>query len=410
MIAEVASKEIFVASPGKGVAARANTYYTTSNGCDLLSLHSILTRSDTLDLAFVRYSSDNGVTWSEPEELPTKFDSEKGVGRRHVRGGFVDPANGRYVTIWTEGVLPTDSPLEGMKQWTLRYSVSEDGGKNRIVEEQIIHEGDEFDEIHHLPSVTVGKNCVMLGDLGQRPLIKKDGSILMPVQSTPVGPDGEYLNPGKGMTYTDCMLLIGRWKADKRIAWRCSERVCGDPELSTRGMIEPTIAELADGRILMVMRGSNDSNHDLPGRRWRTFSSDGGMTWTEPKPWGYTDGKSFYSPSSCSQLIPHSSGRLFWMGNICDENPKGNNPRYPTCLCEVDLSTGFVLRDSVTVIDDKKESDSPFLTLSNFYVREDRGNGDLMLHMSRLFANDFRVVGEGVDWTADALLYRINLT
>ena len=51
---------------------------------------------------------------------------------------------------------------------------------------------------------------------------------------------------------------------------------------------------------------------------------------------------------------------------------------------------------------------SPFLTLSNFYVREDRETENLLLHMSRLFANDFRKDGN-VDWTSDALLYGIKI-
>ena len=408
MIAELVSKDVFVASPRKGVAIMATSDYTKASGVDLLSTHTEQTRSDTIDVAYMRRSSDNGSTWSEAETVNTKFKAENGVGRRHLRGGFVEPVTGRFISIWTEGVLPTDSPLEGMRQWKLYYSVSEDGGRSRIVDEQVIHEGEEFDAVHHLPGVTEGKNCVMQGDRGERPLFKSDGSILVPVQTSPLGADGGANNLVNGCTYTDCMLLIGRWRDDKTISWSCSERICGDPELSTRGMIEPTIAELADGRILMVMRGGNHGPLDLPGYRWHSISSDAGMSWTKPMPWKYTDGDTFFSPSSCSQLISHSSGRLFWMGNICESNPNGNSPRHPIYLCEVDLGTGLLLRESVTVIDDLGENESSLLTLSNFYVREDRENGNLLLHMSRLFANDFRKDGI-IDRTADALLYRIKL-
>ena len=37
----------------------------------------------------------------------------------------------------------------------------------------------------------------------------------------------------------------------------------------------------------------------------------------------YADGGDFYSPSACSQLVLHSSGRLFWIGNIAPQNPNG---------------------------------------------------------------------------------------
>ena len=404
MEAEVLSCGVFITCPAPGVGVAASSYYTSVDGLDLMSIERRMTRSDICDVAFIRHSADNGRTWTEPEEFATEFAHPDGTGRRYPRGGYVDPKTGRYVCVWTEGVLPTDDPLEGMRQWTLHHYVSEDGGRTQIAGGQIIHEGPEYNETHHLPGVTVGSNCVMMGDLGQRPLTRSDGAILVPVQSSPVGPDGQYYNPGAGYTYTDCLLLMGRWRADGALVWTASERLVGDPARTTRGLIEPTIAELADGAILMVMRGSNDARPQLPGHKWAARSQDGGRTWTAAQPWTYTDGEAFFSPSACSQLIPHSDGRLFWMGNICAANPVGNSPRYPIVLCEVDPETGLVVRDSVTAIDDRRPGESERLTLSNFYVREDRPTGELLLHLSRYCAH---CTGPKTDWTADALLYRI---
>jgi hypothetical protein len=172
--------------------------------------------------------------------------------------------------------------------------------------------------------------------------------------------------------------------------------------------MEPTIAELADRSILMVMRGSNDARPELPGYKWMARSRDGGQNWTVPEPWTYEDGQAFYSPSACSQLIPHSSGRLLWMGNICERNPVGNRPRYPIVLGEVDLGSGLLIRDSVTVIDDRQSGEDEQLTLSNFYVREDRETGDLLTHLPRFFARgDGRMDG---GWTTDLYLYRIAIS
>jgi hypothetical protein len=404
--ANVLSQDVFIPSPKPGVATMGASYYTTAGKSDLISVHKYMSRSDTVDVAYVRQSDDNGRSWSDASEWATRFDHPQGTGRRHPRGGYSDPVTGRYLTVWTEGILPNDDPLEGMMHWKLHYSVSEDGGKTQIVNEQIIHAGAEFDEIHHMPGITVGKNCLMMGDLGERPLTRSDGTILLPVQSTPVGPNGEYFNPGEGYTYTDCLLLFGKWKPDGRLSWTASERIVGDPQKTTRGLIEPTIAELADGSILMVMRGSNDARPEWPGHKWYSKSRDGGMTWSEAKPWTYTDGSPFYSPSATSQLIPHSDGRLLWMGNISKENPKGNRPRYPIVYGEVDPNSGLLIRSTVASIDDLQPDESPYLTLSNFYAREDRETGDLLLHMTRLFAQDFRVDGN-TDWTADSLIYRI---
>jgi hypothetical protein len=384
------------------------SYYTTLDADHLVSFHSYTTRSDTVDVAYVRLSDDGGATWAEPKTWPTQFPTEAGIRRRHPRGGYVDPATGRYISVWTEGVLPTDDPIEGMRQWKLHYSVSGDGGVSDLANGQIMHEGSQYNEIDHLPGISVGRNCVMIGDLGQRPLTRSDGVILIPVQSSPVGPDGDYNNPGAGFTYTDCLLLMGKWQKSGELAWTTSNRIVGDPARTTRGMIEPTIAELDDGSILMVMRGSNDALPSLPGHKWMARSVDGGESWSKPAPWTYSDGHPFFSPSACSQLIPHSSGMLLWMGNICAENPRGNSPRYPIVLGEVDRGTGLLNRESVTVIDDRKPGEHERLTLSNFYTREEHGSGDLLLHHPRFFAHAHPEDSED-GWTADLMCHRIKV-
>ena len=409
MRAKVIGREVFVPSPRPGVGVLGASYYTAADGESLVSIHSLTSRSDTVDLAYVRYSDDGGDSWSAAQTWPTRFDVDAGTRRRHPRGGYVDPRTGRYVSMWTEGVLPQDDPLEGMWRWTMHYAVSEDGGRTDLANEQIIHEGEAYDAANHLPGVSVGKNCVMIGDLGQRPLTRSDGVILLPVQSSPTGPDGSYHNPGAGLTYTDCLVLMGSWRADGRLSWSASERVVADPGRTTRGVVEPTIAELDDGSILMVMRGSNDARPQLPGYKWASRSIDGGRTWTAPEPWTYADGQPFHSPSSCSQLHAHESGRLLWIGNICDRNPRGNGPRYPVVIAEVDRRTGLVVRDTVAAIDTRQPGEHECLTLSNFYAREERGSGDLLVHLPRLFAQGPPAENpEG--WTADLMVYRVRIS
>ena len=401
MIAKVVDCSVFVPSPRDGVGVMGGCYTTTLDGSKMVSYHSYTSRSDTVDVAYVRRSHDGGQTWSEPEEWPTRFDDDNGTRRRHPRGGYVDPQTGRYISMWTEGVLPNDDPLEGMMQWKLHYSVSEDGGDTDLVNEQIIHMGEAYDAVHHLPGVTVGKNCVMIGDLGQRPLTRSDGVILFPVQSTPTGPDGVYHNPGAGLTYTDCLMLMGTWDGD-RLVWTASERVEGDPTRTTRGLIEPTIAELSDGSILMVMRGSNDVRPEWPAHKWVSRSYDGGQSWTKAEPWTYEDGHAFFSPSACSQLIPHSNGKLYWMGNLTPENPTGNRPRYPIVIGEVSLETGCLMGETVTILDDRQAEDSERLTLSNFYAREG-DDGELWLYLPRFFQ------ASESNWTTGLMQYHVVL-
>jgi hypothetical protein len=155
----------------------------------------------------------------------------------------------------------------------------------------------------------------------------------------------------------------------------------------------------------MVLRGSNGGKPALPGRRWVSFSSDQGRAWTPPVPWKYADDGEFFSPSSCSQLVPHSSGRLFWIGNIASVNPTGNQPRYPLIVGEIDRRNGRLRRETVRVIDTRGPADGPLLALSNFSAREDRETKEIVVNLTRLFATT--MTPETRDWTADSLLYRI---
>lgn len=381
-----------------GTALWAYAYYTSARGLNLTSVEQRISRSDTIDVAYLRRSRDNGRTWSEPDEIKTGEKRPEGTWRKHLRSGIVDPASRKLVEFWIEGVLPTDDPLEGLRQWNIRYRVNGNGP-----ELDIIHEGSEYNAAHPLPGVWRGKNSAMIGDQACVPLASLDRrSILVPAMITPIDAQGRLFNPGGGYTYHDSVVLHGRAQGDGRYRWRMSDRVAGDPHRSTRGMDEPTLAWLRNGRLLMVMRGSNDRQPVLPSHRWVSLSSDRGFTWTKPEPWTYSNGDSFYSPSACSQLLAHSSGRLFWLGNITNENPRGNRPRYPFWIGEVDLDSGRIRKDSLRMIDNLAPGEDPILMLSNFYAREDRRTREIVLHMSRLFAKPD-------NWLGDAYEYRIRV-
>lgn len=403
----VIDRSVFVPSPAPGVGVLATSHGVGGTDPDqLMSVHQLTSKDDTADVAYLRWSDDGGCRWSEPETFACEFADPRGTGRRHPRGAWHDSAEGKTLFFWTEGVLPSDAPLEGMRQWKVHYFVSSDGGRTRSHEAQVIHQGPGFDADHPLPGVTVGRNCVMIGDFGQQPLKRSDGAVVVPVQSSPVGPDGDYHNPGGGHTFTDALMLIGRWRSDGAgLAWTTSRLITLDPARSTRGVIEPTLAELADGRLLVVMRGSNDRNSDLPGHKWAAWSGDGGETWSDPQPWTYDDGEAFFSPSACCQLIPLSDGRILWLGNICESNPKGNGPRYPLVLGEVSPSSGLLLRESVSVLDDRAAEEPTRLTLSNFFARPGRDGRELYVHVTRLFATEARA--RETSFEADAMLLTV---
>ena len=401
------SREVFIAAPAK-TCVMAGSFYTQRDGLALGSFHWQLTRSDTIDIAFSRFSSDNGRTWTASQQIATREDRPGGVLRRFVYPGYFDAHSGKLLFFWMEGLLPEDSPIkDGVRQWYLRLAVSEDGGKTRCVDEPIICEGAEFSASHPLPGHYVGKNATQIGATTCVPLTLADGTILVPCQMSPLGDDGEYFNPGGGYSYKEALVLRGTWNGNT-LEWNAGERVVPDARRTTRGMLEPTLGLLGDGRVLIVMRGSNDVRPELPGIKWFSISGDGARTWSAPASWTFDDGEEFFSPSSCSQLLAHSGGKLLWLGNIAPENPQGNAPRYPLVMGEVDLDSGLLKRDSIRTVDTRQEGESEALQLSNFYAREDRATGNIIVHCTRLFPH--QKPGAPLDWSADALQYSVPIS
>ncbi len=341
-----------------------------------------------------RQSDDNGLTWTS---LPPVPDFTAGLPYGYRRGpvtAAIDPNTDRLVTIVnamdTAGLDPgAVEPEIALHEYYLRYRVSEDGGRTWLFDEPIVHEGD-YTQAHPFEGIDIGTNAMFLGDRGDIPIVTSSGRILVPIQATMLDDDGNFWNPTGQGTYTDVFVAQGTWIEGSledrgKITWTASERVQGDPSLSTRGMIEPTLAQFGDGRILMVMRGSNSGNYSLPGRRWYSISQDDGDTWTDPQPWTYEDGQAFYSPSSMSTLITHSSGRVFWVGNLTPHNPSGNLPRNPVVVGEVDPNTLSLKRGSVIEVDGfgPEDVDRGRLDLSHYAIIEDRQTEEIVLTYPR---------------------------
>jgi hypothetical protein len=332
-------------------------------------------------------SPDAGQTWKPFAPMPDFAASLPHGYRRDPRPALLNPRSGRIVMVYnamdTPGLDPhIKEPPTALKSYYLRYRVSNDAGRTWLFDEPVLQQG--HTEEHPLDGMWKGKNGAYFGDLGCQPMVTKRDELLAPFQICPLGPDGKLANPGGGFTYHEAAVLIGRWNDKNRLTWDISQRIVGDPARTTRGMIEPTIAELPNGRILMVLRGSNarGKNHDLPSFKWRSVSSDGGRTWTTPEPWTYDDGETFYSPSSMSQLLTHSSGRVFWFGNITPENANGDSPRYPLVVGEVELKTLRLVKSSVLELDTRKPGEGR-VDLSHFRAREDRDSGQITLTVPR---------------------------
>src|SRR4051794_10873986 len=74
-------REIFRASPKQGIAVMAYAFYTSAHAGDMMSIEQHWTRSDTIDIAYIRRSHDHGVTWTNPEEFRTGERTGEGMLR-----------------------------------------------------------------------------------------------------------------------------------------------------------------------------------------------------------------------------------------------------------------------------------------------------------------------------------------
>lgn len=356
-----------------------NALYVSSEGLSLFS--------------GTQFSKDNGRTWNTYKMEPDFFSTLPYGYRRDLITSVLDHNTDRVVTIInsldTPGLDPgINEPPVAQHTYYLRYIVSENGAESWLFDEPIVSEGG-YSQNNPFEGIFIGKNSIYLGDLGCIPIVTGKGKILVPAQTTILGPDGSLANPGGGFTYTDVLVLIGTWTNNKRLSWKASQRVEGDPKRSTRGMIEPSLLELEDGRILMVMRGSNGGKNDpeylLPGYKWYSVSNDGGETWSKPEHWTFDDESTFYSPSSMSALFKHSGGRCFWVGNMSAINCQGNLPRFPLVMAEVNTKSLKLIRSSLITVDTRTEEDlsKGRLDISHITLLEDRETKEIILTYPR---------------------------
>jgi hypothetical protein len=390
-----------VCSCGNDVsAAYENAYYLSDADPVMIRVRVSEIGNDVYDVCRVGYSQDDGRTWSGDHPYQVSFVTPRGTVRKGFGIPVPDRRTGRLVVLDTTSVLPTDSMLEALSCTFAMYRVSEDRGITWLFEERIIQRGDGevYSAQHPVRSVWTGKNAVHYANM---PFFDSAGRLIVPVQITRLKPDGTLFCPPGALSFHEMLVLIGTWTDGGRLRWEAGEKIVMEPDVSTRGAIEGAVAEMSDGRFLIVMRGSNAGNPSLAGHKWYCTSSDGCRTWSAAQPWCYTDGVRFHSPSSYSTIVRHSNGRTYWVGNICSGNPLGNDPDYPLVIGEIDRENLLLRRESLREIDTYRKDDPAPVHLRNFSLYEERSTGDLVMRMTRLWVDGARHM------RGDAFLYRI---
>jgi hypothetical protein len=399
-------REVYVRWPKPGASTSVKRVWYVGRGLRRREIHLTSSKSDIIDWGRERYSDDNGITWTDFTALPGSEDRRQGEGRME---GFpyalrYDPNAKRTIETSYQRIYLGDAEkalggsLKGKGKSFFdhgMYRLSSDEGRTWTVLRQLRYEeGAEFNPDNWTdPAYLKTNQMTVANDF----ITLSDQRIACPVWvPVPYEQDEDDRRICAKIPWFDAdsgyvlgvMCFFGIWQSDRGdYRWTHSDVITVPRRVSTRGLVEPAIAELKDGRLLLEMRGSNKGldAKKYPARKWISTSSDGGKTWSSVTDLRYDTGEQFYSPSAFSRLVRAAAGngKLYWIGNISTEPVSGNEPRYPLYVAEVDEANAALKKHTLTVIDDRRESDTEKLQLSNFYVLENRETKSLEVYLTR---------------------------
>lgn len=199
--------------------------------------------------------------------------------------------------------------------------------------------------------------------------------------------------------------MRGTWLAnEKKYQWEFGEYVKLNENQSSQGACEPAAVQLPDGNILISLRACGDRDNKIfPSLKYQVISEDGGKTFSTPEVLKYDDGTTVWSPSSYHNIIKHSTGRYFWIGNILDEPAYSSEPRYPLNIAEYNPEKLCIIKNSVFEIDTKPDNFKEWRRYTNFGCYEDRKTKEIVLTLpeqAKISKKDF---------TSDCYIYKITI-
>jgi hypothetical protein len=411
------NREVYVPSPKEGVSAVVSTKYT-GRGLWREETLSYQASSDWSDTHQMRTSEDGGRTWSEWRMFRKEWPMQGGFTKTESPcARCYDPESGKMVQFVFQRILIGEGTEALAKSWTQEaptyfdhnfWQISDDEGRTWGGPHQLRYEDGPFFDPDDWGNNEYLRTNRMYGCYNA--VATREGTIVYPACEVPL----EITDRGKKETVGAVLCFIGKWqKAANIYQWELADPIYVPHRISGRGLQEPCITQLSDGRLFLMMRGSNvvvksdpwKGEVESPGRKWMSLSEDGGRTWTPVTDLRYDTGEQFYSPAAFAKMLRHSrTGKLYWFGNITPAPPDGNRPRYPLYIAEVEESIPAIKKETLTVIDDRDPKMDPELVqFSNFNLFEHPETGQIELYMTRY--------GEtpGNMWTANAYKYAITL-
>lgn len=390
----------------KGQIENRFQWYAGASGLQRNEIKTIQREADFAKSCFRHESADNGVTWGEWRDISQEVYSKIGaheISMHNANNSIIaNPIHKHQVSISMQRLF-----INGHKECYSRYwkkaekslidhlylRIYEENGA-RIISQFVKYEpGEEFDEKNISNPEFIEKNH---GFFGTNITVLNNGDIMFPIEipfpalmRLDNNIDIQNVFPSCWQIMHGLLVARGVWDTEKhRYDLTFSKPIFINDLLSSRGILEPTLAELKSGRIIVVFGGSNvqhipwNTRIELgtPGFKWYTYSDDGGRTFKDPMAWHFDTREVVYSSSTISYLIKSiKNGKIYWIGNIT--NPKltyGNFPRWPLYISELD-SYGNLKKDTLTMIDTKHDEESEKVELSNFYILQDRETGNIEL-------------------------------
>jgi hypothetical protein len=314
-------------------------------------------------------SFDNGETWTEPRLFAKSYLAPGGKMRYAEPAALFDPDTGRLVVVtyrmlYPDDALDTDSPTQ-------------------LVVDSYDPATDQWAPRRELQHAGPWELAVSFGF----PIKTSRGKLLVPAMR--IVRDAA----GKAVHYRGCwsplyepVTLIGEYADDGSLVWSHGDAAVIDPDRTSRGLSENTLAELRDGRIVMVSRGDNSMYPEQPGWKWWCASRDEGRTWSVPEPLWCSDGTPVESSSTgCALFRSIVDGRLYFLGNLCPEGVRanGNWPRAPLVIAEMREDPLAIERDTITIVGDREPGECEQVQHSNFRFYQDRATGDVVVFLTR---------------------------
>ncbi len=355
-----------------------------------------------------RTSTDNGRHWGEWKNVQDQVFQQRGNAEKldGYSSTFFDFSNGRIIRISLSRIFPSGHHKDYENYWgkgVFTFSdhtfleISGDNGQTWTKQLVRYEDGPAEEPADWLDNAYLKSNFAYLGN---RIDIAENGDIVFAVLCS-VGKACEILNIDVNTIYPSCpgcsfaaIVMRGKWnQAVGKYDFTSSRPIVIDDRYSSRGLLEPNIIRLKSGKLLLECRGSNAINPnwhtrttpETPSYRWVALSEDNGETWSDIKPMLFDSGERFYSPSSISHVFRSAkTGKTYWLGNINQEIPSGNDFRNPLNLAEINEDTGMLIKDSLITIDEWEEGQQKGVQLSNFTVTEDRETGDIEIYLSKL--------------------------